>query len=40
MFWKTSANGCLLTVSMIHCYMGLKVQGLDCLTVSGSESQV
>ena len=38
-FSKTSANGCILTVSMnhvtsLHRYMDLKVQGLDCVTVS------
>ena len=25
----------LHTVSMVHCYMGLKVQGLDCMAASG-----
>ena len=32
---KTFANGCFLTVSMVHCYMGLKVQGLTCMMMSG-----
>ena len=40
LFWKTSANGCFLTVSMAHCYMGLKVQGLDCMTASGFKVRV
>ena len=32
--FKVSANGCFLTVSMVHSFMGLKVQGLDCMTAS------
>ena len=35
LFQKTSANDCFLTFSMFHCYMGLKVLGLDCMTASG-----
>ena len=34
-FRKTSANNCFLTFLMVHCYMGLKVRGLDCMTTSG-----
>ena len=30
----TSENDRFLAVSMVHCYKGLTVQGLDCMTVS------
>ena len=30
-----SKNICFLTFSMVHCYMGLKVRGLDFMTASG-----
>ena len=34
LFWKTSAYGCFFTVPMVHCYMSLKVQGLDGMAAS------
>ena len=34
LFQKTFANSYFLTVSMVHCYMGLKVQGLTCMMMS------
>ena len=34
-FSKTSANDCFLTFSMVHCYIGLKVEGLECMATSG-----
>ena len=34
-FEKTSAKGCFLLFSMVHCYMDLKVWSLDCMTASG-----
>ena len=34
-FWKTSVNSCFLTFSMAQCYMGLKVQDLNCMIASG-----
>ena len=40
LFQKTFANGCFLTVSMVHCYMGLKVQGLTCMMMSGLRVRV
>ena len=33
-------NSCLLTVLMVHCYMGLKFQGLYLMMVSGFRVQV
>ena len=33
-------NTCFLTVSMVHCYMSLKIQGLDCMTSSGFRVEV
>ena len=35
-FLKISANGCFLAVLMVHSFLGLKVQGLDCMTASVS----
>ena len=40
LFWKTSANGCFLIVSMVHCYVDLTVQGLDSMTASDFRVQV
>ena len=34
LFRKLSANDCFLTFSLFHCYIGLKVQGLHCMTAS------
>ena len=31
---------CRKTVSMVHCFMFLKVQGLDCVTASGFRARV
>ena len=31
---KASANDCFLTISMVQCYMGMKVQGLNCMMAS------
>ena len=35
LFRKRSVNGCFLTVSMVHFFMCLKVQGLNCMMESG-----
>ena len=35
LFQKTFVSSCFLTVSVVHCYMGLKVQGLTCMMMSG-----
>ena len=32
---KTTVNDCFLTFSMVHCFIGLKVQVVDCMTASG-----
>ena len=32
---KSISHDCFLTLSMVHCYMGLKVQGLECMTALG-----
>ena len=32
---STSATDCFLTFSLVHCYMGRKDPGLDCMTASG-----
>ena len=39
-FWKTFANSCFLTISVVHYYMGRKVQGIDCIMASGFRVQV
>ena len=37
---RNSAVAAFLTASMVYCYMGLKIQGLDCIIALGFRIQV
>ena len=39
LFWKLSWNGSFLMILMVH-YMGLKIQGIDCMTMLGFRVRV